>query len=293
MRRLSFYFVAAALALQLIPLGLAQQASVTAVPNLIRYGGALKDAQGAALASSTVGVTFAIYGQQEGGAAVWMETQNVTTDAAGNFSVLLGATTATGLPGDLFSQQEQRWLGVQVQGEPEQARVMMVSVPYALKAHEADTLGGRSVSDFVLAAGAGSTSGGGSTSQSTPAAGASSGSTGSVGNNTATMDGPTNFTGSTTDQIVGVTQSWNRGRTGRLRAYFGYQGHRDRSQRHSLRCPGCRDRNGGCWTHRHRELNDWFYLWLAGNFEQHGRNGRARNCYGHKRQHHRHKRLRR
>ena len=207
MRRLSFYFVAAALALQLIPFGLAQQASVTAVPNLIRYGGALKDAQGAALASSTVGVTFAIYGQQEGGAAVWMETQNVTTDAAGNFSVLLGATTATGLPGDLFSQQEQRWLGVQVQGEPEQARVMMVSVPYALKAHEADTLGGRSVSDFVLAAGAGSTSGGGSTSQSTPAAGASSGSTGSVGNNTATMDGPTNFTGSTTDQIVGVTQS--------------------------------------------------------------------------------------
>ncbi len=64
MRRLSLCLFAAVLAFQLIPLGLAQQASVTTVPNLIRYGGALKDAQGAPLASSTVGVTFAIYGQQ-------------------------------------------------------------------------------------------------------------------------------------------------------------------------------------------------------------------------------------
>ena len=91
MRRLSLYFFAATLALQLIPLGLAQQASVTTVPNLIRYGGTLKDAQGVPLASSTVGVTFAIYGQQEGGAAIWMETQNVATDPAGNYGVLLGS----------------------------------------------------------------------------------------------------------------------------------------------------------------------------------------------------------
>ena len=47
MRRLSFCFAAAAIALQLIPLAVAQQASVTTVPNLIRYGGTLKDADGA------------------------------------------------------------------------------------------------------------------------------------------------------------------------------------------------------------------------------------------------------
>ena len=145
--------------------GFAQQASITTVPNLIRYGGIVKDAQGAPLSSSTVGVTFAIYRQQDGGAPIWMETQNVTTDAAGNYSVLLGSTTATGLPGDLFSQQEQRWLGVQVQGQAEQPRVMMVSVPYAFKAHEAETLGGKSVSDFVLANGANSAANGGSASQ--------------------------------------------------------------------------------------------------------------------------------
>jgi hypothetical protein len=130
----------------------AQQAATTAVPNLIRYSGTLKDAQGAALASpATVGVTFAIYKQQDGGAAVWMETQNVTPDASGQYSVLLGSTTATGLPDDLFSQQEQRWLGVQAQGQAEQPRVLLVSVPYALKAHEAETLGGLPASAFVKA----------------------------------------------------------------------------------------------------------------------------------------------
>ena len=177
----------------------AQQAATTSVPNLIRYGGTLKDGQGAALASSTaVGVTFAIYKQQDGGAPVWMETQNVTPDAGGNYSVLLGSTTATGLPGDLFSQEEQRWLGVQVQGQAEQPRVLLVSVPYAFKAHEAETLRGKSISDFVLAkdanaanstAGAASNSGSGSTQTASGKSNAKSPS------NQATAQGPTNFSG--------------------------------------------------------------------------------------------------
>ena len=94
----------------LVSVSLAQQPANPVVPNLVRYSGVLKDARGAALSSTTVGVTFAIYKQQDGDAPIWMETQNVSTDAAGNYSVLLGSTTATGLPGDLFAQQEQRWL---------------------------------------------------------------------------------------------------------------------------------------------------------------------------------------
>jgi len=185
----------------------AQQVPTTSVPNLIRYGGTLKDAQGAPIASSVLGVTFAIYRQQDGGAAVWMETQNITTDAAGNYSVLLGATTASGLPSDLFSQQEQRWLGVEVQGESEQPRVLMVSVPYAFKAHEAETLGGKSLSDFVLANGATSAANSGSPVVSSVANVASNLSADSGAQKGAASDGPTNFSGSTTDQIVGVTQS--------------------------------------------------------------------------------------
>ena len=134
----------------------AQQADVTtantSVPNLIRYSGTLHSAEGAATSSATPqGVTFSIYKQQDGGAAVWQETQNVTADSNGQYNVILGSTTASGLPDDLFSQQEQRWLGVQVQGQPEQARVLLVSVPYAFKAHEADTLGGLPASAFVKA----------------------------------------------------------------------------------------------------------------------------------------------
>jgi trimeric autotransporter adhesin len=144
--------VALATLLLLVSISSAQQTSTTAVPNLVRYSGTLKDAQGAALSSSTaVGVTFSIYKQQDGGASVWMETQNVTPDAIGQYSVVLGSTTSTGLPDDLFLQQEQRWLGVQVQGQAEQARVLLVSVPYAFKAHEAETLGGLPASAFVKA----------------------------------------------------------------------------------------------------------------------------------------------
>ncbi|MFZ0793467.1 MAG: tail fiber domain-containing protein [Candidatus Korobacteraceae bacterium] len=125
--------------------------TAVSVPNLIRYSGTLKDAQGAALPSATTGITFAIYNQQDGGAPIWMETQNVASDATGNYSVLLGSTTTTGLPTDLFSQQEQRWLGIQIEGQAEQPRVLLVSVPYAFKAHEAETLGGLPASAFVQA----------------------------------------------------------------------------------------------------------------------------------------------
>jgi hypothetical protein len=207
MRRLTLCLFAAVFALNLSPLAFGQQASFT-VPNLIRYGGTLKDMPGAPLSSSTVGVTFAIYRQQEGGAAIWMETQNVSTDSAGNYSVLLGATTSSGLPGDLFSQQEQRWLGVQVQGEAEQPRVMMVSVPYAFKAHEAETLGGKSVTDFVLATPVNSSAAGNSAAGQSLTASSTNSSGSSIGGSTnASSSGPTNFSGTTTDQVVGVTQS--------------------------------------------------------------------------------------
>ena len=75
---------------------------------------------------------------------MWIESQNVTADEYGRFSVLLGATTSGGVPVELFSSGESRWLGVQAQlpGEVEQPRVLLVSVPYALKAADAETVGG-------------------------------------------------------------------------------------------------------------------------------------------------------
>lgn len=153
MRRFRTTIVLALATLLSVSICSAQQAPTTAVPHLIRYSGTLKGADGGALPSSAaVGVTFSIYEQQDGGAPVWMETQNVTPDGNGQYNVVLGSATATGLPDDLFSQQEQRWLGVKVQGQEEQARVLLVSVPYAFKAHEAETLGGLPASAFVKVA---------------------------------------------------------------------------------------------------------------------------------------------
>src|SRR5216684_7322431 len=121
------------------------------VPRLVKFAGTLKDELGKSR-TGVVGVTFAIYKEQEGGAALWLETQNVELDEQGRYTVLLGSTKNEGLPLELFTAGEPRWLGVQVNlaKELEQPRVLLVSVPYALKAEDADTLGGKPLSSFVL-----------------------------------------------------------------------------------------------------------------------------------------------
>ena len=127
----------------------AQAASV--VPSLVRFTGTANDLNGKPL-SGVVGITFALYSNQQGGAPLWLETQNVTPDQNGRYSVLLGSTKNTGVPAELFTSGEARWVGVQVLGQAEQARVLLLSVPYALKAADAATIGGLPPSAFVLAA---------------------------------------------------------------------------------------------------------------------------------------------
>jgi len=130
----------------------AAPAAVNAVvPPVIKYSGTLTDVNNKLL-STTVGVTFSLYKDSEGAAALWVETQNVTPDKSGHYTVLLGSTSSQGLPASLFASGEARWLGVQVQGQEEMPRVLLMSVPYALKASDAQTLGGLPASAFVLAA---------------------------------------------------------------------------------------------------------------------------------------------
>lgn len=78
------------------------------------------------------------------------EAQRVSVDSVGRFTVQLGATTS-GISPDLFPSDQPRWLGVQMQGQPEQPRALLVSVPYAMKAGEADKLAGHAAGDFVTA----------------------------------------------------------------------------------------------------------------------------------------------
>src|SRR5271169_1612627 len=121
------------------------------VPRLVRFTGTLLDDSGKPH-TGIAGVTFLFYRDQNGGAPLWMETQNVSLDSNGHYTVLLGSSKPDGLPTELFASGEARWLGVQPEREPEQSRVLLLSVPYALKAMDAETLGGRPISDFVLSA---------------------------------------------------------------------------------------------------------------------------------------------
>src|SRR3990170_1317726 len=121
------------------------------LPREVWFHGVLQDAAGAPI-SGVQGVTFALYAEQAGGAPLWLETQNVTADEQGRYAVLLGSMRADGLPQEVFTTNAARWLGVQVNqpGASEQARVLLVSVPYALKAADAETLGGLPASAFAL-----------------------------------------------------------------------------------------------------------------------------------------------
>jgi hypothetical protein len=126
-------------------------AAMTAVPRLVRFAGSFHAPVNQP--AGPVGATFAIYNEQEGGTPFWTEEQNVELDANGNYTVLLGATKNGGVPPELFAAGEARWLQVKFYApdEIDLPRVLLVSVPYALKAADSDTLGGKPASAYALA----------------------------------------------------------------------------------------------------------------------------------------------
>jgi len=141
---LTVYSALLVVLLSVLPLT-AQTGSTTGVPRIVKFTGSIPGATG------TVGVTFALYDEQTASAPVWSEVQNVSLDKNGRYTVFLGSTLPDGLPPELFTGGQTRWLGVRPEGQPELARVLLVSVPYALESGDAQTLGGRPLSSFVLA----------------------------------------------------------------------------------------------------------------------------------------------
>ena len=136
------------LGLALLILGSATSASAqtaAATTRLIPYAGTAADATGAPLTGG-VALTFELYEEQEGGRPLWAETQRVHADARGRYLVYLGTVLA--LPQVAFSEERARWLGVTLDDRA-QPRVMLVAVPYALRAADADTLGGQPATSFV------------------------------------------------------------------------------------------------------------------------------------------------
>ena len=103
------------------------------------------------VAGDTATLVFALYSDATSEIPLWQETQSVTVDAGGRYVVWLGSTRPRGVPVGLFADGAARWLGVRAGEGPELPRVLLASVPYAMKAADADTVGGAPVSAFVLA----------------------------------------------------------------------------------------------------------------------------------------------
>lgn len=114
------------------------------VPRSVSFNGTLKDSAGKPV-SGAASVTFSLFAEQEGGNPLWSETQMVNADGQGKYTSFLGATNPNGLPLDLFTTGAARWLAIEpgVPAVGDIARVLLVGVPYALKAADADTLGGK------------------------------------------------------------------------------------------------------------------------------------------------------
>src|SRR5205085_538219 len=70
------------------------------VPRLIRFSGN-SQFTGGSPPSGPVGARFAIYSVDAGGTPLWSETQNVTLDASGRYSTVLGSTTNEGVPAEI------------------------------------------------------------------------------------------------------------------------------------------------------------------------------------------------
>jgi hypothetical protein len=129
---------------------IAAASAPTAVPALVPYSGVAVASEGKPL-SGEAGVTFQIFKDESGGEPLWVESQTVAFDGSGRYQVQLGAASPNGLPADLFATGEARWLEVQIAGQAPSARVLLASVPYALKAADAATLGGLPASAYALA----------------------------------------------------------------------------------------------------------------------------------------------
>jgi len=160
MRRVALFLAACAAVVSAIGLYAQQTDSIAStnnppavsqpVPRLIMLNGSVKDLAGKPL-TGPVDLDFAIYKEQTDAAPLWQESQTLNVDEQGHYAALLGAMQAEGLPVDLFTSGEARWLGVSAGKLPEQPRVLLVSVPYALKANDAEMLGGKPASAYALA----------------------------------------------------------------------------------------------------------------------------------------------
>jgi len=114
----------------------------------MNYSGKLSDNTGQPLPDSSYSVTFKIYDDSIAGTVVWAETRSIAT-TNGLISVQLGES----LPlTDAAFSSDSRWLGVQVESDPELVpRTRLSTTPYSHRVSTVDgTRGGSIVGDVEV-----------------------------------------------------------------------------------------------------------------------------------------------
>jgi hypothetical protein len=120
-------------------------AATSGVPYLINFQGKVTNLNGTNVSNGSYSFVFKIYNVSSGGAALWTETQTLTT-TDGIFQANLDSVAANNFSGVDFGTFPL-YLGVTFNGDPEMSpRIQLTSAPYALNS---DKLGDISASGFV------------------------------------------------------------------------------------------------------------------------------------------------
>ena len=115
------------------------------VPGQISYQGHLTDGAGNPLPDDTYAITFSLYNASD--TLLWSETQNDVLVIGGIFNVQIGQDPI-GNPFPAFDGE--MFLGVKVGSDAEmEPRQALSSVPFAIKAADADRLEGQNASQFA------------------------------------------------------------------------------------------------------------------------------------------------
>ena len=116
------------------------------IPHLLNFQGYLVDGQGPV--TGEYEATFSIYDAPTGGSPIWSESNSLAVEN-GLYSLNLGETNPIDV--SVFEGGD-RWIGVQIAGQPEMApRYKQTSVPYSYQAEYSDS--SRIVSDDAVTSG--------------------------------------------------------------------------------------------------------------------------------------------
>lgn len=138
----------------LLGLTAASLASAAAPAVVLQAQGRMSSAGGGPVSDGVYPVLFRLYTSKDGGQALWTETWIGLPVSGGLFSAALGTVDATKnpLPANLFAENDELWLGVQVSIEAELPRVRLTPAAFAVRAQYANQLLGE-VDGKQLAAG--------------------------------------------------------------------------------------------------------------------------------------------